>query len=205
MSFFNNTRKPVGFGGKLMVNLMNIGHSPVARWAIQFLNIGPDAIVLDCGCGGGANIRRLLRKCPKGIVNGIDYSAISVEKSKKLNQDAIIDGRCIIIQGSVSSMIFEHEQFDCVTAFETVYFWPDLSSCFKEVYRVLKNNGTFLICNEVNGDSDKYDKWTKIIDGMTIYKDTELKEYLEEAGFKDIQIHKKRSWLCMTARKIREV
>jgi len=36
---------------------------------------------------------------------------------------------------------------------------------------------------------------------MTIYKGTELKVYLEQAGFHDIQIHKKKSWLCITARK----
>ena len=27
MSFFENTRKPVGFGGKIMVAMMNVGHS----------------------------------------------------------------------------------------------------------------------------------------------------------------------------------
>ena len=32
MSFFENTRKPVGLGGKLMVATMNLGHSPMARW-----------------------------------------------------------------------------------------------------------------------------------------------------------------------------
>ena len=31
MSFFENTRNPVGLGGKSMVALMNLGHSPVAR------------------------------------------------------------------------------------------------------------------------------------------------------------------------------
>ena len=30
MSFFENTRKPVGFGGKIMVAMMNVGHSAVA-------------------------------------------------------------------------------------------------------------------------------------------------------------------------------
>ena len=87
MSFFENTRKPVGFGGKLMVAMMNLGHSPVAQWGLQFLNVAPDAKVLDCGCGGGANIKRLLKKCPQGIVKGIDYSPVSVEKSKKVNDD----------------------------------------------------------------------------------------------------------------------
>ena len=52
MSFFENTRKPEGFGGKIMVAMMNLGHSPVARWGLRFLNAAPDAKVLDCGCGG---------------------------------------------------------------------------------------------------------------------------------------------------------
>ena len=39
------------------------------------------------------------------------------------------------------------------------------------------------------------------IGGMTIYKDIELKAYLEQAGFHEVQIHKKKNWLCITARK----
>ena len=106
-----------------------------------------------------------------------------------------------VLCASVAELPFEPEQFDLVTAFETVYFWPDLPQCFCEVGRVLKTGGTLLICNESNGDTDRDEKWTEIIGGMTIYKDTELKAYLEQAGFHDVQIHKKKSWLCVTARK----
>ena len=201
MSFFQNTRKPEGFGGKIMVAMMNVGHSAVARWGLQFLNAAPDAKVLDCGCGGGANMKRLLKKYPQGIVKGIDYSSVSVKKARRLNQAAIQDGRCVVWQGSVEHIIFAKDWFDVVTAFETVYFWPDLPQCFLEVWRVLKPRGIFLICNESNGDTDKDEKWTRIIGGMTIYKDTELEAYLEQAGFRDVQIHKRKSWLCVTARK----
>ena len=97
MSFFENTRKPVGLGGKIMVATMNLGHSPVARWGLCFLELTLDAKVLDCGCGGGANIKRLLKKCPEGIVKGIDYSPVSVEKSKKVNEAAIAEGRCAVL------------------------------------------------------------------------------------------------------------
>lgn len=201
MSFFENTRKPVGLGGRIMVSMMNLGHTPVATWGLEFLHLSQEAKVLDCGCGGGANIKRLLKNCPQGIVEGIDYSEISVEKARKLNQRAIRDGRCTVCQGSVAQMDFADASFDVVTAFETVYFWQDLPKCFQEVYRVLKPGGTFLICNESNGDTNRDKKWTDIIGGMTIYKDTELKAHLEQAGFNDIQIHKTKSWLCVMGRK----
>ena len=41
----------------------------------------------------------------------------------------------------------------------------------------------------------------RIIGGMTIYKDIELKACLEQAGFHEVQIRKKKRWLCVTARK----
>ena len=166
MSFFENTRKPVGLGGKIMVAMMNFGHSAMAEWGLHFLQPAPDAMVLDCGCGGGANIKTLLKRCPKGKVQGIDYSAVSVEKARKVNAGAIAEGRCNVQQASVAELPFEAEQFDVVTAFETVYFWPELAQNFREVYRVLKPGGTFFICNEANGETAKDDKWTQIINGI---------------------------------------
>ena len=40
MSFFENTRKPVGLGGKIMVAMMNFGHSAMAEWGLRFLQHG---------------------------------------------------------------------------------------------------------------------------------------------------------------------
>ena len=134
-------------------------------------------------------------------MKGIDYSPVSVKKARKLNRIAIQEGRCAVLQGSVADMAFEDSCFDAATAFETVYFWPDLPRCFREVWRTLKPGGTILICNESNGDTDKDERGTQIIGGMTIYKDIELKACLEQAGFHEVQIRKKKRWLCVTARK----
>ena len=141
MSFFDNTRRPEGLGGKLMVSMMNVGHRSLAHWGMRFLPLSPDARVLDCGCGGGANIKTLLKLCPKGKVQGIDYSAVSVEKARKVNAGAIAAGQCTVQQASVAELPFEAEQFDVVTAFETVYFWPGPVESFQEVWRVLKPGG----------------------------------------------------------------
>ena len=82
MSFFENTRKPVGLGGKLMVSMMNVGHSAVAQWGFHFLELVPDAKVLDCGCGGRANIKRLLESCPRGLSRVLIIPSKSVERPK---------------------------------------------------------------------------------------------------------------------------
>ena len=157
MSFFENTRKPVGFSGKIMVAMMNYGHSAMAEWGLHFLQPAPDAMVLDCGYGGGANIKTMLKLCPKGKVQGIDYSAVSVEKARKVNAGAIAAGQCTVQQASVAELPFEEEQFDVVTAFETVYFWPELAQNFREIYRVLKPGGTFCGCFYVRGEHKRTD------------------------------------------------
>lgn len=203
MGFFENTRKPQGFGGKIMVKMMNSGHSKLAKWGFTKIYAKSNAKVLDIGCGGGANVANWLAKCTNGHVTGIDYSKVSVEKSKKLNAIAIKQGKCDIVHGDVSSMPFDEESFDCVSAFETVYFWTDLEKCFAEVNRVMKSGGTFLICNESDGTNSADEKWAKKIGGMKIYNEEQLHTALEKAGFCNIKsnVNAKKHWLCIVANK----
>lgn len=206
MSFFQNTCKPEGIGGKIMVNMMNAGHSSMAEWGFTHIEIRNDYRCLDIGCGGGANVKKLLVKTPYGKVIGIDYSEVSVIKSSKINKAEIENKHCEILQGNVMKLPFRKETFDIITAFETIYFWPDISGAFKQVYRVLKNTGTFMICNESNGENPKEEKWTKMIQGMKIYNSEQVKKSLKGAGFTDIKIHKnKKGWLCVVCKKDKEM
>ena len=202
MSFFENTRKPVGLGGKIMVAMMNSGHGAMADWGFGHITIADDAYILDTGCGGGANIKKLLAKAPNGQVKGIDYSEVSVEKSRKVNAKVIKEGRCEVLQASVAELPFAENTFDLVTAFETIYFWPGLADCFREVYRVTKPGGTFFICNESNGETTKDEKWVEKIGGMTIYNASQILTALNQAGFSDAKVSKNnKGWICVTARK----
>ena len=106
MSFFENTRKPQGFGGKLMTKMMNRGHAKLSQWGFSNISVNPDAAVLDVGCGGGANIVAWLNKCGNGHVTGMDYSEVSVAESQKLNAAAIKQGKCCVVQGDVSAIPF---------------------------------------------------------------------------------------------------
>lgn len=201
---FSNTRKPEGFFGRMMVNGMNGGsHARMAEWGLSFVDIPADADILDVGCGGGGNLARLLNRCPKGTVTGIDYSPVSVKKSTEVNAAAIATGRCKVVEGSAAALPFEDSSFNIVTAFETVYFWPDIEECFRGVHHTLKAGGRFVIVNEDDGLSGNNDKWEKLIDGMHTYTPDELRTHLTAAGFRDITVRRDEQchWLSVTAEK----
>lgn len=203
MSFFQNTCRPEGIGGKIMVHMMNTGHSSMAEWGFTHIKIQSEDVCLDIGCGGGANVRKLLEKSPYGRVVGIDYSEISVEKSRKINKAGIESKRCEILQGDVMKLPFRDKTFDVITAFETIYFWPDISEAFKKIYKILKIGGTFMICNESNGENPKDEKWTKIIQGMKIYNSEQIEKSLENAGFRGVKVDKtKKGWICVVVKKL---
>ena len=89
MSFFQNTCKPKGIGGKIMVNMMNTGHSSMAEWGFTHIEIRNNYICLDIGCGGGANVKKLLAKTPYGKVTGIDYSEIRATPHNRLIKGSV--------------------------------------------------------------------------------------------------------------------
>lgn len=206
-----NARNPQGELGDKLLDKMNINHEGLARWSLSHLNISKDNIILDIGCGGGVNVKRFL-KMSENKVYGIDYSELAVERSTKLNQTAIDNERCEIIQGSVSDLPFKDNSFDIVTAFETVYFWPDFENDLKEVLRVLKEDGKIFIANEaLPKENDARQKELIELLDMNIYSKEELIESLNNAGFSNVTAYLKESkdsftgedadWICVIAQK----
>lgn len=202
MTFYPDTCKPIGLRGKLMLALLNSGHGPLSIWGFSYLRVASDASVLDIGCRGGANIKRLLQMSPDGRVMGVDHSKASVHSARRLNQGDIDKKRCDIVQGNVMQLPFSEKRFDLVTACETIYFWPDLGKAFAQVHRVLRSGGTFCICNEFCGRDRKGERWTSCIDGMVIYRVEQLQAILTVAGFGNIKVHENdNGWVCVTAQK----
>lgn len=179
--------KPEGADGFKMLERMNGGHhEELALWGLEFLPLAQDSRVLEIGCGGGANIARLLQRAPQGHVVGVDYSPVSVEASSAYNAQAIAAGRCQVQLANVLALPFSDASFDVATAFETVYFW-DREPAFAQVKRVLKPGGYFLICNEADGSNADQLDLVNQIPGMTMPTASELEETLTEAGFRIVE------------------
>ena len=201
-SFFNNARKPQGLIGKWVMLFMNgYGHKNLAEWAFPFLNIKDGDSILDVGCGGGGHVSRLLAMYPHSMVKGVDYSQTSTDMSKKMNIDEIAKGRCEICRGNVINLPYDDGSFDIVTAFETVYYWPQIEVSFKQVLRVMKENGRFAIINGADAEGGMV--WDKFIDDMHTYTASELEQHLISSGFARVETIRNREShsLCVIAYK----
>lgn len=191
-SLIAQAKNPKGFVGKTMLKIMNSAHSQMMTWGLSKIDIGDKSVILDVGCGGGKTIKILSSIIKQGRIYGIDYSEDAVLASLKENQEDVNKGKVIIEQSSVSSMPFLDDLFDLVTAFQTHYFWPDLKNDVKEVNRILKPKGHFLLVAEIY----------KINYHMTAYKTVEaLKELFMNSGFSNINVFETDKNVCFVGTK----
>jgi ubiquinone/menaquinone biosynthesis C-methylase UbiE len=178
-------------------------HAALPEWVFSELHFEEGAQILDVGCGGGANLARMLKLCPTGHVTGLDMSQLALEESKDINYHAYVDKLCSIVGGNATQMPLAKNMFDIVTAFETIYYWPSLQLGASEIYRVLKPGTVCVIANEMDGEEPGAHALEKAVTGIRIYTIDEIIEDLTETGFTQIEPRhdEERHFVCVTARK----
>lgn len=191
MSYWSQFSKPQGFLGKIILKRMNVWHASKTKWAMSFVNMYNKRTLLDVGCGGGAFIKHMLKTYPDLCAYGLDYSNVSVQTARKVNQ-RFLPSRCEIDEGSVACIPYRDCSFDLITAFASIYYWPDIRENFKEIYRVLNNSGTAVIdCTLCEfADTGSGNACEQKVPMTKLYKSEIIVQFLEEVGFVNIQICK---------------
>ena len=204
--------KPTGDIGIEFGKIMNEHHKPLLVWGLAFLfnhEKRENLKILDVGCGAGLAISLMSEAVPDSKITGIDYSDEMVKFAKNLNSNLIESGNVTIQKGSVENLPFKDNQFNLITATETIYFWPNLLNNVKEVYRTLAINGTFAIINEdyckEDSNSNPHSKAMIDSDTTNLLEEKKHIELLENAGFKDIKINTvpSKGWIIVYGKKSR--
>lgn len=197
--------KPEGDIGKYVGIKMNEKHHPLWEWGLSHILISDDDTILDAGCGGGAAITLLAKHSTKGLIVGIDHSGDMVKLSKEINKALINTNRIQIYQASISKLPFLNDTFNLVTAFETYAFWPDIPNDFKEIQRVIRPGGKFILVHSAYKHTlfeERNNYWSNIFN-IRIHSPEELDEILKKSGFVSITIIEKieSNWLTVIANK----
>jgi len=186
---------------------MNKSHSNLTDWGLAHISVEKHDTILDVGCGGGRTISKLAALATEGKVYGIDFSAESVAVSQKTNAQSIQSGRVEIRQASVSQLPFPDNMFDLVTAVETHFWWPNLPSDMREIFRVLKPAaGLILIAEVYKGANTMVSKLAEKYaprTGLKLLSANEHRELFANAGYTDIEIieEPEKGWICAMGKK----
>ena len=108
--------------------------TPLVRRAI---GRRPNARILDCGCGTGANVDLLARH---GVAFGFDLSEVGLSIGRRTR------GRKLV-RASVTAAPFPSDSFDLVTSFDVLYSLEeaDETAAVAELYRLARPGGFALI------------------------------------------------------------
>ncbi len=200
-----NPAKPTGEAGEQMLARMNESHGPLTDWGLSHFNWRGNETVLDIGCGGGANLKRMSDCVTTGHLTGVDYSETSVQTSRQTSEEAIKAGKMDVCQGSVEKLPFADDSFDKITTVESFYFWPDPPENLKEVSRVLKKGGTFLLIAEIYERPDLSPATRENIKHYNLYNPTPetFETIFRKAGFTAVKLHiePNEGWICIEGKK----
>ena len=200
-----NPRRPEGEAGRAMLARMNESHAHLVDWGLARIELHAGDTVLDIGWGGGNTLARIAERVTEGHLVGIDYAETSVEASRAFNAALIGPGRMEILHGSVESLPFEDGHFDEVVTVESFYFWPNPEECLKEVARVVKKGGTFLLLAEIYERNDLPESIREKIAGYQLTNPTpeEFERLFRAAGFAAVETHFKDGEYWIAVRGVR--
>lgn len=144
----------------------------------------PFQSALDLGCGTGEMLKLILQEDTHKELCGIDLSEkmLAVAKSKLPEQVKLI-------LGDSESLPFSDNAFDVVYCNDSFHHYPAPQNVLREVYRVLKPGGTFLMgdcCQPLVGRAimNFYMRHSKEGD-VKIYSEAEMVSMLSER-FRDV-------------------
>lgn len=181
-----NLANPHGEKGVEIGEMMNATNIGMTLESIKTLLIEDDEHILEIGHGNAGHLKSILNKAKDLTYTGIDISETMSKEAQNLNKEFKDQADFILYEGR--KLPFEDEVFDKIFTVNTVYFWDNPVEFLNEIYRVLKNTGTFVLTFAQRDFMEKL-PFTKF--NFNLYNNDEMEELISESRFKRMKISEK--------------
>jgi ubiquinone/menaquinone biosynthesis C-methylase UbiE len=160
------------------------------RMTVNLAQVKPGDCVLEIGCATGTLSLAAKRQAgPTGKVFGIDIIPGMIEVSR---DKASRSGLDVTFQsGNIEDIPFPDENFDVVMCSFMIFHMSEKvrNKGIKEIYRVLKPNGRFMVLDLALPPKPVSGRILKLLLGFMLKHELkELQPVMESSGFSDIEI-----------------
>jgi ubiquinone/menaquinone biosynthesis C-methylase UbiE len=152
---------------------------------VEMAEVNGQHWLLDIATGGGHTANAFAPLVKK--VTALDLTAEMLAAAESFitgNGHSNVE----FVRGDAENLPFPDDSFDIVTCRIAPHHFPNVDLFIKEVYRVLKPNGQFLLDDNVVPENEEYDQFYNKIEKLRDYshfrawKKTEWIKKLEESG-----------------------
>ncbi len=134
---------------------------------LKILGGGKDRFsLLDIGCGIGYVAKTIKILYPESSICGIDISPQIIAKAKKADRCQRINFKV----GGELDIPYGNDTFEFAICRFSIHHYPQMVQHLREVHRLLKDEGTYLIIDVVP-DEGQYDQWLNDL-FITVERDT---------------------------------
>jgi ubiquinone/menaquinone biosynthesis C-methylase UbiE len=176
--------KPEGILGRIIAFIMERETADQNRRALDALAIEDGDDVLELGYGHGRTLETIASLTPSGAIAGIDHSEQMREVATRRCDSSLGTGRVDIKNGDTRHLPYPDGSFSCALAVHLVYFWHEPVEHLREVHRVLRENGRFVLAFRDKKDPSAANFPAPL---YTFHAGEEVRRMLAEAGFRSIE------------------
>jgi ubiquinone/menaquinone biosynthesis C-methylase UbiE len=160
---------------------------------VEIAEVTGQEVLLDIATGGGHTANAFAPLVKKVIA--VDLTAEMLEAAEKFimkNGHQNVE----IVQGDAEQLPFSDESFDIVTCRIAPHHFPNVDLFIKEVHRVLKPGGQFLLNDNVVPELMEYDQFYNTLEKIRDYshfrawKKSEWIQKIEDSGLEVFEWHR---------------
>jgi Methylase involved in ubiquinone/menaquinone biosynthesis len=177
---------PQGEKGIEIGEMMNATNISMTLESIQHLLIEDNEHILEIGHGNAGHLKHLFEKAKNIRYTGIDISETMNDEAKRLNPEFQDQADFVLYEGK--KLPFKDKSFDKIFTVNTVYFWEEPIAFLNEIYRVLKDNGTFVL---TFGQKKFMEKLPFTEFDFRLYSNSEMEYMISKSHFTRMKISEK--------------
>jgi ubiquinone/menaquinone biosynthesis C-methylase UbiE len=171
---------PEGEHGIKTGEVMNVNNIGMTYAAIDALSLQNQDHILEIGHGNAGHLAYLLGKANDIHYQGADISQTILKEARKINETFIAAGQARFELTDGETLPFPNEIFEKIFTVNTLYFWKNPVSYLKEIKRVLKPSGLFVLCF---ADKTFMEKLPFTPYGFQLYDLDNANDLLVQSGF----------------------